>query len=402
MRPPSLLRPSRAVVALLAAVGLFASAACSDTPPAPTAAPTSSSAAASSTPASASHSSSAAPAPQTCGAQRLASMKLRDKLAQLLVVGVQNAADAERVVAREHLGGVFVGSWTDLSMLTDGSLRRLSEKQPIPLMVTVDQEGGRVNRLKSLGIDLPSARVLAQTKTPEQVRALAKDAGQKMAALGITVDFAPSVDVSAEADDEVIGDRSFSNDPAVVTEYASAFAKGLQDAGIMPVFKHFPGHGHGSGDSHTGAVTTPPLAQLKDSDLVPYRTLLRDPGNAGVMVGHLIVPGLTGAGTPASISPAAIGMLRSGTKYGGPGFNGVVFSDDLSGMKAITDQYTIEQAVLRAIVAGSDIGLWLSTDRVGSVLDSLEAAVAKGRLSTQRVDRSVVRILRAKGVLDCP
>ncbi|MCF8609353.1 glycoside hydrolase family 3 protein [Gordonia sp. HY285] len=393
------MRAPRRLTAVVAATMLLSASACSSSDPdaAPPTSPTSSKSV-SSNPSSTASSTSVA---QTCGASDLKSMSLRDKLAQLLVVGVTGAADAKQVVSDEHIGGVFVGSWSDLGMLTDGSVRKLSKAQKYPLMVTVDQEGGRVSRLAKLGIDMPSARVLAETKTPAQVRALAKDAGEKMAKLGITVDFAPSADVSDEADDEVIGDRSFSDDPAVVTEYAGAFAKGLQDAGIMPVYKHFPGHGHGSGDSHTGNVRTPPFSQLIESDLVPYKTLLTDPGDAGVMVGHLIVPGLTGPETPASISPRAIGMLRSGKRYGGVPFDGVVFSDDLSGMKAISEKYPIQVAVRKAINAGSDIALWLSTDEVGSVLDALEKAVADKKLSTKRVDQSVVRILRAKGAITC-
>ncbi|MCK0438818.1 glycoside hydrolase family 3 protein [Gordonia alkaliphila] len=349
-----------------------------------------------------SSSSAAAPAPARCGSAELAELTLRQKLAQRLVVGVTGAADAKAVVDAEQIGGIFVGSWTDMSILTDGAAAKLSKAQDVPLMVTVDQEGGRVSRLKSVGVDLPSARsVRASGATPAQVRAQSKAAGQKMAKLGITVDFAPVLDVSDEDDDDVIGDRSYSNDPAVVTEYAGAFAQGLADAGIMPVYKHFPGHGSGSGDSHVGAVRTPPLAQMQNTDLAPYRTLLRDPGTAGVMVGHLIVPGLTASDTPASISPRAIGMLRTGKGYDGPAFDGVIFSDDLSGMKAITDKYSIDQAVLRAFQAGSDIGLWLTTAQVPKVLNTLEQAVADGKLNRSRIDDSVVRILRAKGVLRC-
>ncbi|MEZ5212527.1 glycoside hydrolase family 3 N-terminal domain-containing protein [Gordonia sp. (in: high G+C Gram-positive bacteria)] len=340
--------------------------------------------------------------PPRCGAPELAKMSLRQKLAQRLVVGVTGSADARQVIKTEKIGGIFIGSWTDMSILSSGDAATIAKSSSIPAMVTVDQEGGRVSRLKSLGIDLPSARsVAASGASARQVRAQAKAAGERMAKLGITVDFAPVVDVSDESDDEVIGDRSYSNDPAVVTEYAGAFARGLQDAGIMPVYKHFPGHGHGSGDSHTGVVKTPPLSELVESDLVPYRTLLRDPGDAGVMVGHLIVPGLTGPETPASISPKAIGMLRTGKGYDGPAFDGVVFSDDLSGMKAISDKYPIDRAVLKAFQAGSDIGLWLSTDKVSAVLDTLEAAVKSGNLNAARVDDSVVRILRAKGVVHC-
>lgn len=354
----------------------------------------------SSTAESSAASSSAAPPP--CGQAELAKLSLRQKLAQRLVVGVSGAADARQVVEAEQIGGIFVGSWTDLTILTSGAAAKLSKEQKVPLMVTVDQEGGRVSRLKSIGIDLPSPRsMVAGGASSGQVRAQAKQAGEKMAKMGITVDFAPVVDVSDEDDDEVIGDRSYSSDPEVVTEYAGAFAHGLQDAGIQPVYKHFPGHGSGSGDSHLGAVKTPPLSQLQKTDLVPYRTLLRDPGDAGVMMGHLIVPGLTAPDTPASISPRAIGMLRTGTKYDGPAFDGVIFSDDLSGMKAITDKYSIDQAVLQAFRAGSDIGLWLTTDKVPTVLNTLEKAVKAGELNRKRIDASVVRILRAKGVVKC-
>ncbi|GAC58724.1 putative glycoside hydrolase [Gordonia hirsuta DSM 44140 = NBRC 16056] len=340
--------------------------------------------------------------PAACGAPELATLSLREKLAQRLVVGVADAADAKRVVAAEKIGGIFVGSWTDLTMLKDRSVAALSKSSSFPLMVTVDQEGGRVSRLSSLGVDLPAPRkVVADGMTPAQVRAQAKTAGQKMKELGITVDFAPSVDVSAEPDDAVIGDRSYSDDPAKVTEYAGAFAQGLQDAGIMPVYKHFPGHGNASGDTHLGGANTAPLSQLQQLDLVPYRELLKDPGNAGVMVGHLMVPGLTAPDTPASLSPRAMSLLRTGTKYDAPPFRGVIFTDDLSGMKAITDKYSIDQAVLRTFQAGADIGLWLTTDKVSTVLDTLEKAVADGDLNRQRIDASVVRILRSKGVLSC-
>lgn len=345
-------------------------------------------------------SSSALAAPTGCGGAELAKMSVRDKLAQMLVVGVTGTADAQRVLASQHVGGVFIGSWTDLSILKPGVVKKLSGASPIAPMITVDQEGGRVSRLAKLGIDSPSARELAKTKTPAQTRAIAAETGRQMRKLGITVDFAPDVDVSDEPADAVIGDRSFSNDPAVVAEYGKAFAQGLLDAGVMPVFKHFPGHGHGSGDSHTGTVRTPPLAQMRTSDLVPYRTLLTMPG-AAVMVGHLIVPGLTGNELPASINPRVMGMLRTGKGYGGPAFDGVVFSDDLSGMAAISAKYPITEAVPMALRAGSDVALWLSTDKVPAVLDALERAVATKKLPTEKVNRSVVRILRAKGVLKC-
>ena len=231
----------------------------------------------------------AAPPPPNCGDPT--ALPPRDKLAQLLMVGVKNADDARAVVANYHVGGIFIGSWTDLSIF-DGPLAELAANPgPLPLAVSVDEEGGRVSRLKSRIGTAPSPRELVQSQTPlDKVHDLALQRGQAMKNLGITIDFAPVVDVTDAPDDTVIGNRSFSSDPNVVTAYAGAFAQGLRDAGVLPVLKHFPGHGHGSGDSHKGAVTTPPLSELQADDLVPYRTLVKT-NPVGVMVGHLQVPG---------------------------------------------------------------------------------------------------------------
>jgi beta-N-acetylhexosaminidase len=213
--------------------------------------------------------------------------------------------------------------------------------------------------------------------------------------LGITIDFAPVVDVTDAPDDTVIGDRSFGADPAVVTTYAGAYARGLRDAGVLPVLKHFPGHGHASGDSHSGGVVTPPLDVLQSVDLVPYRTLVTQ-APVGVMIGHMVVPGLTGT-DQASLSPAAVGLLRGGTGYGGPPFDGPIFTDDLSSMKAISDRYTVADAALRGLQAGADTALWVSTEEVPAVLDRLESAVKNGELNAAAVDASVLRMAAIKG-----
>jgi len=312
------------------------------------------------------------------------------------MVGVRDAGDARAVVADHHVGGIFIGSWTDLSMLTDGSLANIAAGAgPLPLAVSVDEEGGRVARLSSLIGSAPSARVLAQTHTPDEVYNMALDRGHKMRNLGITIDFAPVVDVTDAPANTVIGDRSFGPDPAVVTAYAGAYARGLRDAGLLPVLKHFPGHGHGSGDSHTGTVTTPPLDDLQSSDLVPYRTLVTA-APVGVMLGHLQVPGLTGD-EPASLSRAAVQLLRGGVGYGGPPFNGPVFSDDLSSMAAISNRYGVAEAVLRTLQAGTDTALWVTTDQVPAVVDRLQKAVAAGELTMSAIDASVSRIAAVKG-----
>jgi beta-N-acetylhexosaminidase len=335
----------------------------------------------------------AAPVPPACG-DVLASMSVRDKLAQLLMVGVTGADDARAVVDNQHVGGIMIGSWTDLSMMGAPLADIANSASPLPLAVSVDEEGGRVSRLAALIGSQPSPRVLAQTMTPEAVRGVAFQRGQAMRGLGVTIDFAPVVDVTTESDDEVIGDRSFGSDPQQVIEYAGAYAQGLRDAGVLPVLKHFPGHGHASGDSHEGGVVTPPLDELRGNDLIPYATLTTQ-APVAVMVGHMQVPGLTGT-DPASLSPAAYGLLRSGG-YGGPGFGGLVYSDDLSSMGAINQRYGVADAVLRALQAGADVALWVTTDEVPAVLDRLEKALSAGELSQARVDDSVLKVAIQKG-----
>ena len=342
--------------------------------------------------------SAPAPAPPLCTDPTgvPAGLSLQEKLAQLLMVGVQNADDAKTVVTTYHVGGIFIGSWTDLSIF-DGPLAEIAKGAgKLPLAVSVDEEGGRVSRLKKRIGESPSPRELAQSKDVQYVHDLALERGRKMRGLGITIDFAPVVDVTSAPDDTVIGDRSFGADPKTVTDYAGAYAQGLRDAGLLPVLKHFPGHGHGSGDSHKGGVVTPPLSDLQNNDLVPYRTLV-SVNPVAVMVGHLQVPELTGD-DPATLSRAAVQLLRTGTGYGGPAFDGPIFSDDLSSMAAISDRFGVPEAVLRSLQAGTDIALWVTTKEVPAVLKELEQAWNDGKLDKAAVDASVVRIAKMKHV----
>ncbi|WP_107653284.1 glycoside hydrolase family 3 N-terminal domain-containing protein [Nocardia suismassiliense] len=332
-----------------------------------------------------------------CTAGYLGQFTLRQKLAQLLTVGVTGADDAANVVGTEQVGGIFVGGWTDLTLLSDGSLEQIKQSAKVPLMVTIDEEGGRVSRVKNLIGAAPSARATVDAMTAEQFHDATLTRGRALKDLGVTVNFAPDVDVSAQPADSVIGDRSFSDDPAVVTRYADAYIRAMREVGVGTVLKHFPGHGSGSGDSHRGAVRTPPLDSMQTVDLVPFRALIGS--GAGVMVGHLDVPGLTTPDVPASISPQVMTLLREGRGYGAAPFQGPIFTDDLGGMAAITNRLSIADAVEAALVAGADNALWITTDAVPSVLDQLEQAVAAGRLPAAQVDASVLRMAAFKGAL---
>ncbi len=339
-------------------------------------------------------STTAAPDPLAACAPVVAALDPRDRLAQRLVVGVDGADPGVVVetVRATQVGGIFIGG-NATALLRNQALTRVQNVSRTPLAVSVDDEGGRVQRIDGLDGPLPSARRMA-TGTPEEVRALAQTRGKALAARGVTVDFAPVVDLGGQAANSVIGDRAFSADPAAVARYAGAFADGLRAAGVLPVFKHFPGHGRAGGDSHQGRVTTPPLADLRTKDLRPYTDLL-PAGRAAVMVGHLDVPGLTD-GLPASLTPATYRLLRDDYR-----FDGLVVTDDLGAMKAVTGTFTLPEAVLKALTAGADQALWSSGAQnaaaVGSLLDGLEKALADGRLDAAANDRAVARVLAAKG-----
>ncbi|BDH55377.1 glycoside hydrolase family 3 N-terminal domain-containing protein [Tsukamurella sp. PLM1] len=334
--------------------------------------------------------------PAACGTDFLAKLSVREKVGQLLMVGVTDAADARSAV-RQGVGGVFIGSWTDKSVFSGGTLAQVAKAGKVPAWVSVDEEGGRVSRVP--GANLVSARELARTMSVAEARAEGARIGKLLKSKGITVDFAPDADVSAQPADSVIGDRSYSNDPAVVTKYSQAFAAGLRDGGVYPVFKHFPGHGSSSGDSHLGGVSVPPLSSLKQKDLIPFRAAATS--DAGIMVGHLTVPGLTEPGLPTSLSPATMRLLRTGSGYGAQRFDGPIFTDDLSGMKAITDGFSVPQAVVKSLTAGADVALWISTDQLGAAISAVEEAVRSKRLSRQQLDDSVLRVARAKHVVRC-
>lgn len=316
----------------------------------------------------------------------------RQRLGQLVMVGVDpsSTSHAREVVEEHHVGGIFVGG-DDPTLISSGILTELTGPAGIEPFVAVDDEGGRVQRIEMLVGDMPSARQLASSSSPDEIRRLAEERGAQLRSYGINVDFAPVLDVSEQADSEVIGDRSFGADSDTVTLHAEAFAVGLTRSDVMAVYKHFPGHGHAEGDSHLGTSRTPDIAEM-GPDLAPFEALMGRHPNTAVMVGHLSVPGLTD-GEPATISPSAIdGLLRDEL-----GYDGLVFTDELAGMKAVSDRFGPSDAARLAITAGADVALLAHPTDVETLLDDLESSLTSGELDREVVDRALGRILRAKG-----
>ncbi|HWE54703.1 MAG TPA: glycoside hydrolase family 3 N-terminal domain-containing protein [Acidimicrobiales bacterium] len=262
----------------------------------------------------------------------------------------------------------------------------------VPLWMSTDEEGGEVARLANVIGALPTPRQMAAQWTPAQVQSQIASHASAMRGLGINLDLAPVVDVSP-ADNQIADekDRSFSDNPQTVTTYGRSFAGGLEQGGVLPVLKHFPGLGHASADTDQAPATDPPLSQLESDDLIPFEHV----ASPIIMVGHPSVPGLTGT-TPASMSPAAYDFLRQNAH-----FSGVVITDSL-GAKAISDAgYTEPAATVRAIESGADMALIDASDWTASE-QALQSAVTQGALPLATVQHDIALILAAKGQRACP
>lgn len=291
-------------------------------------------------------------------------------------------------------GGVVLMTWTSRSTAED--LRDLKASLRVPLLVATDEEGGSVQRLKAFGA-LPSAQKMASTHTPDEARALIAAHAEKIHELGIDITFAPVVDVSPERGSGPIKSRAFSADPEVVTRFAEAYVDGWTEGGVLPVLKHFPGHGSASADTHVSTAVTPSLDDLRRRDLVPYLALAAHTSpSPAVMVGHLTVPGLTEPDLPTSLSPATYSLLRGEAGYA----DALVFTDAL-GMDAIVKVYDLPTAAAMALAAGADVVIFTNTDSTEAIIAAISAAVADGTLPQARLDDAVGRVLRTKHVDPC-
>lgn len=339
-------------------------------------------------------------APDTCSqAQAISEWPIGRRVTQMLMGGVSTESGegainaAIKSISKGQVGGVnFLGR--NSGAYADNQLAQAVDAGgSVPPFLAVDQEGGRVQRLIDITGYLPSAREMGATMTPAEVKKEARAIGKTMQELSLNMNLAPVVDVSDQPSTAVIGDRSFSDDPQKVAVFADAFADGLQQSDVIPVAKHFPGLGDGSGNTDFQAATTPSLNDLREKDLIPYETILKNEPIA-VMTTNANVPGLS-SGKPASISAATYRLLRE--DYG---FNGVAITDSLSAA-AIQADRSLSLAVRQALIAGADIALWDSLGEAKQIRKNLVNAVKRGLLPEQQVNESVERILALKGVDLC-
>ncbi|XID95296.1 beta-N-acetylhexosaminidase [Paenibacillaceae bacterium WGS1546] len=328
----------------------------------------------------------------------LAGMTLEQKVGQLLIAGIQGTKIDSRmkeIIARQHVGGIiwFKNNFSGLegSVLLANELKKANEGNPVPLFMSVDQEGGKVSRLPAEFAAMPDAAKVGKTGDPELAERMGALLAKQLAAIGFNVDFAPVLDVNSNPKNPVIGSRSFGSDADTVAKMGVAAMKGLQESGTIAVVKHFPGHGDTAEDSHVDLpVVTKSIDRLEALEWVPFRAAIEQGADA-VMIAHILFPEID-PDAPASLSEAII----SGQLRGTLGFEGVVMTDDLT-MGAIADRYGIDEAALLSVEAGSDIVLVAhGYDNARKTYDRLLSAARSGRLPESRIDESVRRIVALK------
>jgi beta-N-acetylhexosaminidase len=318
---------------------------------------------------------------------------------QLLFAGFEGTSvprDLERLIGQGRLGGVILfgrnlrdshraGSVDD-SAHVRALVRSISRMAPrdAPISVAIDQEGGRVQRLRSPWTEWPPMRRLGDRDEPDTTREVARGLARELAELGIDLDFAPVVDVDTNPANPVIGDRSFSRQPERVARHARAFIEAMQAEGVAACAKHFPGHGDTQTDSHLELPRlSHDLDRLRAVELEPFRAAI-EAGVASIMTAHVVFEAIDRK-RPATLSPDVMAILREEL-----GYQGLVFSDDLE-MKAVADHHRPETLVRGAIEAGVDALLVCKQlDLVLQVLERLE------RLPDALLERPLERLVAFK------
>jgi beta-N-acetylhexosaminidase len=324
-------------------------------------------------------------------------MSLSRRLGQFVIVGFDgHTVPVElRSMARQFdLGGVIlfarnVQAPEQVAELSH-DLRQLAGD--VPMWISIDQEGGRVARLRAPFAEWPPMATLGRSGKRDLAARFAGALAEQLAVLGISLDYSPVLDVHTNAANPVIGDRALATDAAVVADLGEAIVRQLQALGVAACGKHFPGHGDTSTDSHRELpLVEHPPDRLRRVEFVPFKRAI-EAEVASIMTAHLLVPAFDGS-RPASLSRTIVdGVLR-----GELGFEGLILTDDL-GMQGCAAQYPVEQAIVEAVAAGSDAVLLCGPDHNQQVvaLEALVRAAEGGTIPYTQLDDSLARHRRIK------
>ena len=323
-------------------------------------------------------------------------MTLDEKIGQMIIVGFNGTGVNEELINLANInkvGGVILFK---RNIETSEQLKELNNNieelnNEIPLFISVDEEGGRVNRLPSDMENFPSAKEIGLKNDKGYAYNNGRSIGESLKVTGFNMNYAPVLDIFSNPQNTVIGDRAFGSDTEIVSNMGIATMKGIEDKGIISVVKHFPGHGDTLVDSHYGLpIVYKTLEELENFEFIPFKKAIKE-GCKSIMVSHILLDKIDNK-NPSSMSKTVVtDILREQL-----GFDGVIITDDME-MSAITENYSIEDASVKSIIAGCDILLIGSgIEYVNKVIDAIKEAILNGYISEDRINESIIRIIKLK------
>lgn len=339
----------------------------------------------------------------------LLTLSLEEKVAQLFIVlpeqlignvdRVTAAGDVTReAINKRPVGGIIYLSSNLISpqqtkTMTDNVQQYSMERLNVPMFLCVDEEGGQVTRLAGKeGFNLPifdNMSVIGSKGIIDKAREIGESIGQYLYDLGFNTDFAPVADVLSNPQNQVVRYRSFGDDPEIVKEMSNAVSRGLASQKILSAYKHFPGHGDTTEDTHQGyAYSNKTKEELYQCELIPFINGIEN-DVPFIMVGHISFPNIVGDNTPASLSKTMVKDLLIDELH----YTGIVITDALN-MGAISQEYSAAQAAVKAVKAGVDM-LLMPAD-FNTAYEGVLSAVKNGEISEERIDESVYKILKTK------
>jgi len=329
---------------------------------------------------------------------KLEELTLQEKIGQMFMIGMPGTEidDITReLITKYKVGGVILYRKNILSLEHFihllNSLRELNKDNKVPLMIGIDQEGGRVNRMPNKLKNLVNAKQIANVGSADLCYKAGKVIGEMLKEFNINMNFAPVLDIGGFRDSHPLGNRCLGEKPEVVAKNGIAFMNGIKYNNVISTIKHFPGHGASRIDSHIFMPTIyKSVKKLKKEDMLPFTEAIKS-GADSIMVGHLLVADINSI-YPASLSDRVINnLLRKQL-----GYNGLVVTDDLS-MRAITLIFGITHATAKAISSGADMVMINKEHKKKiRIISNLNKIASKNKNAVRRIDESVSRILEIK------
>ncbi|MCF6408133.1 beta-N-acetylhexosaminidase [Alkalihalobacillus sp. EGI L200015] len=329
---------------------------------------------------------------------RLNEMTLNEKIGQMIIAGFSGTGYNDEIndLLQQYKIGGFIFYQENMTTPQQtvellNTIKELNDRNPLPVLLGIDQEGGRISRLPGNLEKIPTSKEIGEKDNAKLSYEIGKILADEVKSFGFNLNFAPVLDINSNPDNPIIGDRSFGSEPSIVSRIGVQMMKGMQSENVIPVIKHFPGHGDTDVDSHLELpVVNKSQEELNSFELKPFIDAFQEDSDV-VMIAHILLSQLD-PHYPSSLSEEIVAnILRDDLK-----FDGVIMTDDMT-MNAIENNFNLQDASVRAIQAGNDIIMVAHNyNKVIAVYEAIETAVRNGEISEERINRSVERIIRLK------